>query len=472
MDVFFQYIEEDGRKFLAQDGGLYLYERGAWKLLSKDEEKQMFNPTLYESCSEVGCDFATRINPIWANIYTKATPAKRVRFDVHPIVALPNGSLELGDRELMDWSPDHYTTRRLAIEYDPNADCPHWEDMLDRMLDSDHRTDKQIAAMKRFLQQWVGINFVGPAAKGRSRSLRAGLIIDGPSKSGKTTFSTIFRELFSKEPGAVVSPSIDDLSGQFGKVPLLNAQALISDDGISTNSKADAKIMKAIVTGESMMVDRKFQSPIGDFAYNGAVLFTTNTLPNIADETDAIYNRLRVVRMDRVFSKEDAKRDFGREGEAIPFLMKHGEFPGILNWALDGFIKAWDQGHFDFPKEMNDAARMFRMKNDPVFGFLNEAIEVDKSSYIKANVMTAVFGEYALDNYHVKIPAKKAVNALVRNIRDVMPSVVFENPNGGHQVLAYVGVKMTDTGNAYFAKAQQKQVASIEGEKRGHNRRA
>lgn len=472
LQLFFEDLEEDGLKLLAQDGGLYLYKNGAWRLLGKDEERDLFNKHIYECCSNVGCDYATRMSPLWAQIYTNSTPSKRVQFDKLPIVALPNGSLELGNREFMEWSPKHHTTRRLAIEYDPAADCPQWEGMLDRMLESTHRTKKQRAEMKTFLQQWVGINFVGPAAKGRSRSLRTGIIIDGPSRSGKTTFSNVVKELFGHEKGAVVSPSIDDLSGQFGKVPLLNAQALITDDGISTTSKVDAKVMKAIVTGEPMVVDRKFQSPIADFSYSGAVLFTTNTLPNIADETDAIYNRLRVVRMDRVFSKEDAKRDFGRDGEAIPFLKKKGEFPGILNWALDGFTKAWDQGFFDLPTEMNDAARMFRMRNDPVYGFLNEAIEADDDMVVPANVMTALFTEYALENYHTKIPAKRAVNALVRNVKDVIPTVQYENPNGGQQVLTYVGVRLSKIGLASWMRVKEKNLASVDGVLKPHSRRA
>lgn len=472
LDEFFKNVDADGQRLLAQDGGLYLYEKGAWRLLGKDEERDKFNKLLYECCSSVGCDFATRLSPLWANIYTCATPDKRVQFDKLPIVALPNGSLELGNSDLMKWSSKHYTTRKLAVEYDPEASCPNWEAMLDRMLQSPQRTKKDVVAMKRFLQQWVGINFVGPAAKGHSRSLRTGIIIDGPSKSGKTTFSKVFKELFGADNGAVVSPSIDDLAGEFGKVPLLNAQAIISDDGISTNSKADAKVMKAIVTGEPMTVNRKFQSQISDFSFSGAVLFTTNTLPNISDETDAIYNRLRVIRMDRVFTEVDAKRDFGRDGDAIPFLRRKKEFPGILNWALDGFEEAWDKGHFDMPAETNTAAKVFRMRNDPVFGFLNEAIEADTKMVVPANVMTALFAEYALDNYHTKIPAKRAVNALVRNAKDVIPTVEYENPNGGHQVLSYVGVRLSEVGMAYWLKVKQRELPSVADVRVPHSRRA
>jgi putative DNA primase/helicase len=465
---FEELLNDQGKKLMYQGGTVYVYYNGAWDILNAEDEREL-SPLLKQACDDTGCDYATRTKALWANVYATSAPEEPVKFDRKPIVACPNGSLELANRDFEEWSPQHYTTRRLAIEYHEDATCPEWEAMLRRSLESPQRTPKEVEAMAKFLQQWVGINLVGPAAKGKSRHLRTGLIIDGPSGSGKTSFADVVRELFGRD--RCKSPSLDDLGTQFGKAALLNCQALITDDGIGVNSKGDAKVLKAIVTGENMMVDRKFQSPL-DFSFNGAVLFTTNVLPSIADETDAIYNRLRVVRMDKVFTKEEAKRDLGRAGSAIPFLQEKGEFPGILNWALDGFEKAWDQGHFDLPAEMQDAAKMFRMRNDPIFGFLHEALDADKSMFVPAAVMTALFSEYALENYQTKVPAKRAVNSLVRNIRDVIPSVQFENPNGGGQVLNYLGVKLSDVGMSYWTKVQSKQLPSLERVKKPHSRRA
>jgi len=468
MEVFFRLLDAAKKRFLFQDGAMYVYYEGAWDLLTKDEEVK-FNPMISDACSEVGCDYATRIAPLWLEIRTRVTPTKKVRFDRKPIVACSNGSLELSDEVFMEWDHEHYTTRRLVIAYDENARCPEWEAMLTRMLESPTRSKKETAAVARFLQQWVGINFVGPAAKAKNRNLRKGIILDGPSHSGKSTFANVMRELYGK--ARVVSPSIDDLSSQFGKTSLLNAQAIITDEGAGINSKGDAKVLKAIVTGEPMMVDRKFQTSINDFEFNGAVLFTTNTLPEIADETDAIYNRLLVVRMERVFTEADAIRDFG-QADPMKHLADHNEFPGILNWALDGFGQAWDQNKFDMPAEMTDAAKSFRMKNDPVFGFLHEAVEADNKMVVPANVLTALFAEYALENYNVKIPAKKAVNSLVRNVKDVIPSVTYENPNGGGQVLSYVGLRLSGVGMAYWTRVQTKALPSIEGVRKPHSPRA
>lgn len=468
LEEFFKLLHEAGKRFLYQNGSLYCYFEGAWSLLSREQE-EAFNPLVREACDSIGFDYATKINALWLSIKTECTPKDSVKFDQHPIVALPNCALELGDTIPMEWSPEHYTTRRLAIPYDADATCPEWEAMLDRMLESPKRTEKDRKSVARFLQQWVGINFVGPAAKLKNRALRNAIICDGPSYSGKSTFSKVVRELYGKD--RIVSVSIDDLNQQFGKAALLTAQAIITDEGANTETKGDAKIIKALVTGEPMYVDRKFQSPIANFEFDGAVLFTTNTLPSFADETNAIYNRLLVVRMERVFSPEEAAKTFDKK-DVMQFLHDKEEFPGILNWALVGFNEAWHKSKFDLPKELTEAAKMFRMRNDALFGFLHEGLEPDKSMLVPANVMTALFVEYALENYHTKMPAKKAVNSLVRNVREVYPNVEFENPLGGSQVLNYLGVRLSDLGMAYWAKVQQKQLPSVEGVRKPHSRRA
>jgi putative DNA primase/helicase len=461
-------LDEEGKRFLYQNGSLYMYHEGYWRMLSMDE-RNAFNPYLMRACSEIGFDYATKLAPLWTQVLTVSTPDKPVQFDTETIVACRNGSLHMRKDKFMNWSPSHYTTRRLVIDFDEEATCPEWEALLRRSLESPQRTPKQVETMVRFLKQWMGINMVGPAAKAKNRHLRQGLIIDGPSGSGKSTFANVMRELFGEQ--GCVSPSMDDLGTQFGKASLLNAQALITDDGIGTGTKGDAKVLKAIITGESMMVDRKFQTAV-EFEFDGAVLFTTNTLPSISDESDAIYNRLLVVRMDRVFTAEDAVEHFGKHAEAIPFLRDKKEFPGILNWALEGFDEAWSQSKLSIPKEMRSAASAFRMRNDPIYGFMHDALEADEKMLVPSNVMTALFTEYALENYHVKIAAKKAVNSLVRNIKDVIPSVQLELPSGGGQVISYLGLKLSDVGMTYWTRAVAKQLPSVSGVRQPHSRRA
>lgn len=464
VDGFLKRLDELDVRLMYQEGGLYRYTKGAWDLMTNADQEGL-NPILYAACSEVGCDFSTRIKPIWLTAYTRVMPPTPILLDDECIVACNNGALELSTRELLPYDPTHYTTRRLDVNYDPDADCPHWKAMLVRMLESPDRTEKQIKAMVKFLQQWTGINLVGPAAK-RGRDLKQGLIIEGPSNSGKSTYGDVMIKLFGRE--RVVSPSIDDLSTQFGKSVLVNAQALISNDGISVKSKGDAKILKNIVTGELITVDRKFKEHVS-FKFEGPVLFTTNTLPTIEDETDAIYNRFVLVKMDKVFTKADAKRDLnGMNG--IDFLLKNDELPGIVNWALDGFESAYAAKSFAQPEEAKNAAVRFRTQNDPLYGFLVECTVPDERWSVPANVMTALYTEYALDNYQSKVSLKKASASLHRNVKDVVPGVRYETQLGSSHVSDYVGVKLNELGLAYWSKVKAKDLGTLSGTKTAHHK--
>ena len=450
-----------GLRLLQSENVLYMYSDGAWSIVEPKHYEE-FEPVFMAQAYWNKVEWGTHKSALWTVLNTRLM-RPGTRFDDIPLIAMPHGTLDPRDDpiEVVKHDPKHYITRRIAVQYEEGAECPEWEAMLLRMLEHPDRSPEDAARMAKFLQQWVGVNIVGPKAKA-NRQLQKGLIIEGVSGTGKTTFADVVSELFGgTASGRVVAMPMSELGGEYGKAPLINAQALITDDGIESTKVVDPRVLKAIVTGEQMTVNRKFKDHIS-FRFNGAVLFTTNVLPNFRDESDAVYNRFVLVRMDRVFTPADVKKHL-KGMKVIPYLRKKKEFPGILNWALRGFAEAYDNQGFDLPPEVKDASDVFRMRNDPIFGFLKECVAPGKKA-VSAPIMTAMCQEYAGAAYNMtKISPRTIHGSMQKVIREVWKDVSVDHEGSVRNVIGYDNVELTPLGMAYWQKARDKNVAGLEG---------
>ncbi len=465
-------LGDEDKRLIFTDRKLYVYRDGAWDIVdAESEENNWFHHAMYRACEDCGVEYGKSVVPLIKTIEAYCT-VSGVEMDKLPYIACPNGSIDLdsedddGMPELVAWSPDHYTTRRAGIEYDPSATCPAWEAMLLRMLEDPHRTQQDIQSMAQFLQEWTGINIVGALAK-RNRELKKGLILVGPTRTGKSTFAEVVTELYGK--ANIISPDLGELGTEFGKSMLLNVQAVISDDAIEEGTVANPKLVKAMITQDAMTVNRKFQSHI-TIRFGGGVLFTTNHLPQIPDTTDAVYERLVVVQFFRQFTRKDQKRDL-RGLAPLTLLKKDKEFPGILNWALRGFIAASDRGEFSIPKELVEAKSLFRARNDPIYSFLIECTETQPRIALPAPVITAVCAEFAADQHLQTRTSMKVISqALQKTVSDVHPDVVIETQGKARTVQSYGGVGLNQLGLAFWERTREKGHAILSDYKSPHVR--
>lgn len=451
--------EENGLRLAFRSGTMWVYQDGYWGVVDQ-ELKEKLDSLLLAHCSREDIVFGKEFSPLWRTIQAYSTRLN-LEFDRKPLIALANGTLDVKSRTLHDWDPKHATTRSLAQSWDPSAECPEWETMLARMLQDPSRSEEDVATVTSFLQEWVGVNVVGQWAKKDRRQLRQALIIEGPSSTGKSTFAAVVRELFGTS--RVVAPDFSSLGSRFGTAVLLNAQALIGDDKLGEDTKANEGILKALVTGEEITADRKFMEPV-TFRYKGAILFTANGLPDIKDPTDAIYGRFLVVRMTRVFTAADQQVHMGGMSP-IEWLDRHGEWAGILNWALVGAERAMARGHFDLHGEILEAKHVFRMKNDPGFGFVQECVVPSKKTAIRYDVLAAVAQRYAMDNHGKKYALKKAGDGAVRAITEQLTrrGVEVENKHGTPYPDRVLGVGLSDYGQAIWLSVLEAPPSSLAG---------
>lgn len=461
-----EWCEAEGQNLLAHEGDFYMYRKGAWEILRGDTAKEKLEPILMEACEEWGSEYAKAHKAHWRTLQT-LTSVRNVKLDGAPLVACKNGTLHFDERELYEWEPKDYITRRLQFDFDKKAKCPKWLSTLRRMFKDSTRDDAEVEQCLRFIQQWMGVNIVGPAAKD-TRYLKQALFFLGPPGSGKSSVADVFRALMGSNN--ISATPLHKVNDTFGLEDLVGRVAWIADDVSDESKTLDPNQFKVLITGEPFSVNRKYRTPITT-TFQGAVLMTGNTMPRIPDNSGAAFDRISVVNLRNKFTSDDLKRDLEGSPNLLAYLHKHNEFPGIINWALDGFEDAFDARKFAKPKTIVKYVDALRRENNPIFDFLSDGIVEDERYGIHADAAAALAIEFARERHGEKLAFKKASSQLVAVIEETRPKIRLEYDESGTKVTHFLGAKIHSDVLPFWMAAKDKTMSTLKNLDKPHFKR-
>ena len=441
-------LEEEGVLVRHVENSIYAYHDGAWALLSTTDmayiERLMYDCSLEHSLS-----YAEKKSGLWNTFKAKVTNNDRaqIELDTQVMIACPNGTLDPYTGTLHDHDPDHYTTRRIAIPYEPRAKCPEWLKMLERCMPD--KTPETREAYVDFLQEFYGMAICGFNER-TPRDLRKALMLYGASGTAKTSgIADTLRAFFHKDE--ICEESVDQLSKDFGLARLAHARALIADDAVSQRSRPDPNVLKKLITGEPMTANRKYKDA-QSFRFRGPVVFTTNQRPKIEDESDALFNRTVLLTFDYVFQAEDKKLLKGMT--PVAFLQSKKEFPGILNWALDGMVRARENGKYTSIDEADVSNKAWRADNDPTFALLTRFGSPDKTSFTHLGLMSRMVSVYSEEEFGKQTSVATATNRIRREAPKLVKGVRIERDENGVEMV--VGVKLSSEGAVWEKVARSR----------------
>lgn len=253
-----------------------------------------------------------------AIMWTTPLPLRRPHAVIIPVL---NGYVHVIQNRIVlrQHDPSEGIQHLINCRYDPNAPTPlMFQRFLDRALPN--------PAVQGRVQEYIGYSILPDARFQRAQIWR------GPGANGKGVLANIVQAIHAR----VAAVQLNSLDG-FKLASMIGASLIYCDE--APQRGINEQMMKSLIAGESVPVDRKFRDPI-TVKIIGKWLILANHMPAITDQSAGFWRRFDIIPFDVIIPEHE--RVAGLAENIIA-----AELPGVLNWALEGLLRLLQRGHFD-----------------------------------------------------------------------------------------------------------------------------
>jgi len=259
------------------------------------------------------------------------------------MLSVSNGILHIPTRKLLKPTPNFFTLSALPFKYHRRPPKPkNWLKFLDSVWPDD-------AQATDLLQEWNG-HLLTPSTRFQKM-----LMSIGPPRGGKGLSTRVTKQLVG--PENYISTSMGSFSQPNGLQCLIGKSVcLISDARIKRRTDDLAERLLSISGEDAPAVSRKYL-PAWTGTLTTRFWIVTNELPQIEDASGALNSRFLLLPYPISHLDEE---DLELEDRFV------AELPAILNWALDGYDRLYERGHFVQPSSANDLIETFEELSSPI----------------------------------------------------------------------------------------------------------
>jgi P4 family phage/plasmid primase-like protien len=295
------------------------------------------------------------------------------------ILPCRNGLIHIPSRELIPSSYTSYVTAAVPYDYDPDADCPVFQQYL----------SSRISEASEFLQEFAGYSLTHDV------SHDIAVWLQGKPGSGKSTFILALTAMLGPLSGPLTLSQLE--TSQFALSMLVGKTLVTSGEQPGKRLTDDGSLLNAIISGDPIEVNEKYK-PQYTYKPKAKILWSMNSLPRIADPNSGVFRRIRIVKFPPLPEEEVDPSVRGKVQD---------EAPGILNWALDGLERLQQRGHFEPPACVTSATQEFKDTNDIPKMFLEERCYLSPDVEAQADTLYSCYAEWCKDRNQFAIPHNK-----------------------------------------------------------------
>lgn len=388
----------DGHRWKVDDTGLavewckqMIYDMRDLALLIPDQEERMEKVKAIQRAHSINkvksiMQSASTLRPL-ASVYDD--------FDRNPyLINLGNGIYDLKTNTLSDHDPSMNITLFAGTDYDPNATCPYWDNVIDRAFDNPE--------VNLYFHAVLGYAFSGLDIE------KYFWLLWGKSDTGKTTIMGAIRNVMG-EYFRNADWSSFALSGRENEprhrtdlVALVGGRLISASEGDAGVRLSEGMIKR--ITGRTPLQLRDLNSKPFVVTPAWKIILDTNHLPPLRAADDAIWRRVIVIEFRNPIPRAEQEEFKRKHGDLREIL--DSERSGILNRILDGW-KYYQKGGLEPPDVVRNVTLAYRKREDTFGEFLTDLCVQDDSARIEKRVLHERYVQWAKQRSEYEMSAKK-----------------------------------------------------------------
>lgn len=267
------------------------------------------------------------------------------------LIAVGNGIFDYKKKKLMSFDERYVFLSKSEVDYNPNAQLKTFSDgwNVEEWL-KDLSADDDVCQL---LWETAG-SVLRPYVKWN----KTVWLYSTTGNNGKGTYCELLRNLLG--PKAHASIPISDFAKDFALGPLIGRQAIITDENNVGEYIDKIGIMKAVVTGDVITINKKYEQPV-NYRFQGMMIQCLNEYPRVKDRSDSFYRRQIFIPFEKSFT--------GKENKNIKD--KYLKDPEVLEYVL---YKILMSSYYELsePDICKEALNEYKGANDPIRQYWEE----------------------------------------------------------------------------------------------------
>lgn len=235
------------------------------------------------------------------------------------LIPVNNGVFDYATKQLLPFSPDYVFLSKSRVDYDPTATSP-----VIRTPDGDDWDVESWIAELSDDPEVVSLiwEILGAIIRPFVPWNKSAWFYSESGNNGKGSLCELMRNLCGQESYAAIP--LADFGKDFMLEPLVRSNSIIVDEndvGIFIDRAAN---LKAVVTGDTIQINRKFKSPFA-FQFKGFMVQCLNEFPRIKDRSDSFYRRQLFVPFDKCFTgaeRKYIKHDYLKRQDVLRYVLR------------------------------------------------------------------------------------------------------------------------------------------------------
>lgn len=299
-----------------------------------------------------------------------------------------NGTLNLRTGEFLPHLREHFITKLVQQDYQPEAECPTFLSFLYQVMgDWPDASDLERARCDRlveYLQRAFGYSLTGHTAE------KAVFLLYGIGDNGKSTLLSTFLKLLEEyavllQIDTLMARPQESNNAQADLADLRGARFVMTSETEEGQRLAEGKLKRITQGMGKIKAVRKYENPI-EFPESHKLWIDANHLPSVRGTDNAIWNRLHPVPFGVIIPKEE--QDLNLHSKLV------AEGAGILAWAVAGSAK-WYKSGLSTPPEVARVGKTWREESDQLGRFIEERCVTVENAQAKARELYLVYRKWA-----------------------------------------------------------------------------